>query len=147
MFVAGESTLYTMFVEDLVEANGSRLLKGYGERSDVIYNEAFVAARDGSVYKDFAPYYEGQVLYYFHQTMFINLAEDCGLKWSIKRCEQNGFPSAVVKMGRFHFTNHHATSPYDVACLNPSLMRAQNSNINMSLRQMDLYDAPFDANK
>ncbi len=143
-----ESTLYDMLVEDVVEAkSGSRFLKGYGERSAVMYNEAYVSARDGSVHEDFAPYYEGQLLFYIHQTMFLKLAGDCGLESWIERCEQNGFPSAVVKIGRFHFTNHHGASPYEVKCLSPSLMRAQNSNVNMSLLQGNLFEPPFDNNK
>ncbi|HEX5701886.1 MAG TPA: hypothetical protein VFX97_01550 [Pyrinomonadaceae bacterium] len=143
-----ESTLYEMLVEDTLEArHGLRFLKGYGERGAVIYNEAHVAARDGSVHPDFAPYYEGQLLFYLHQTMFLKLASDCGLESWVDRCEQNGFPSAVVKMGRFHFTNHHGASPSEVKCLNPSLMRAQNSNINMSLLQGNLFEPPFDNNK
>lgn len=142
-----ESTLYAMLVEDLSEAKASRFLKGYAERSNVIYNEAYNAARDGSVYKDFGPYFEGQILFFLHQTMFINLAADCGLQWRIDRCEQNGFPSAVVCVGRFHFTSHHGSSPYEVACLNPSLMRAQNSNLNMSLLQGRLFEQPFDVEK
>jgi len=145
--MAKESTIYSMLVEDLSEAKASRLLKGYIDRSNVIYNEAYRAAREDSVYEEFAPYYEGHVLFFLHQTMFINLARDCDLKWQIKRCEANGFPIAVVYVGRFHFTSHHASSPYEVACLNPSLMRAQNSNVNMSLLQRQLFDAPFDEAK
>jgi len=142
-----ESTLYAMLIEDLGEATASRFLKGYGERSNVMYSEAYIAARDGSVYGDFVPYYEGQLLYYLHQTMFINLAADCGLPWRIQRCEQNGFPTVVVNIGRFHFTNHHGTSPYEITCLNPSLMRAQNSHVNMSLLQGHLWESPFDGRK
>ena len=113
----------------------------------MIYNEAYIAARDGSVFREYGPYYEGQLLFFLHQTMFINLAVDCGLRWQVTRCEQNGFPSAVVYIGRFHFTSHHGSSPYEATCLNPSLMRAQNSNVNMSLLQPGLFEAPFAADK
>src|SRR5690242_1949652 len=99
--VAKESTLYEMLVEDLSEVKASRFLKGYAERSDIIYKEAHTASREGSVHKDYAPYFEGQLLFYLHQGMFITLAADCRLECRIVRCQQNGFPSAVLKVGRF----------------------------------------------
>jgi hypothetical protein len=147
MAVAKESTLYEMLVEDLSEAKASRFLKGYAERSDIIYKEADSASKDDAVYKDFAPWYNGQLLFFLHQTMFIKLAADCKLDWKILTCKQNSFPIPVVKIGRFHFTDHHGTSFNEVACLNPSMMRAQNSLINLSLIQPTLFEPPFDPNK
>jgi hypothetical protein len=69
------------------------------------------------------------------------------LESGIVKCEQNGFPSAVVKIGRFHFTDHHGFNSSEVNCLNPSLMRAQNSLINLSLTQGNLFEKPFDGKK
>jgi hypothetical protein len=145
--VAKESTLYEMLVEDLSEVKASRFLKGYGERSAIIYNEAETAAKDEAIYKDFEPYYRGQMLFFLHQTMFVRLAADCKLDWKIVHCKQNNFPIPVVKIGRFHFTDHHGTAFNEIACLNPSMIRSQNSLVNLSLIQRSLFDPPFDPNK
>lgn len=142
-----ESTLYQMLVEDLVETKASRYLKGYAQRSDIIYKEADAASKEKSIRPEYAPYFNGQILFYLHQTMVLKLADDCKLESRIQKCEQNGFPNAVVKIGRFHFTSHHGSSNYEVACLSPSLMRAQNSRMNLSLIQPNLFDRPFDPNK
>lgn len=142
-----KSTLYEMLVEDLSEARASRFLKGFAQRSDIVYKEAEITASDDAVIKDYVPYFNGQVLFYLHQSMFLKLAADCNLDHGIRKCEQNGFPSAVVKIGRFHFTDHHGETSNEVNCLNPSLMRAQNSLINLGLLQGNLFERPFDGNK
>jgi hypothetical protein len=145
--VTTESTLYQMLVEDFVEAKASRFLKGYAERSDIIYKEADGASKEKAIRAEYAPYFNGQILFYLHQTMVLGLAEDCKLESRIQKCEQNGFPNAVVKIGRFHFTSHHGSKNYEIACLSPSMMRAQNSRMNLSLIQPNLFDRPFDPNK
>jgi hypothetical protein len=136
-----------MLVEDLSEAKASRFLKDYGKRSAIIYNEAETASKDDAIQEEFAPYYNGHLLFFLHQTMFIRLAADCKLDWDIVPCKQNGFPIPVVRIGRFHFTDHHGTTSNEVACLNPSMMRSQNSLVNLNLVQRSLFEPPFDPNK
>jgi hypothetical protein len=76
--------------------------------------------------------------------MFLKLAEDCGITWDIEKCPQNGFPSAVVQMGRFYFTDHYGATPEEITCLNASLMRKQNAAINLDMIQPSLFAPAFD---
>jgi hypothetical protein len=59
-----------MLVEDLSQAKTSRFLKGYGQRSDIVYKEAEIIAKDDAVFKAYIPYFNGQVLFYLHQACF-----------------------------------------------------------------------------
>lgn len=146
--MARESTIYQMLVEDLSAAKASRFLTGLAKRSDVIYKESDAASfGDPDIHPDYAPHLNGHVRFARHQSMFLKLAADCNLESRIVYCEQNGFPSAVVKIGRFHFTDHHVNNSHEVTCLNPSLMRFQHSAVNLSLVQRSLFELPFDENK
>jgi hypothetical protein len=78
--------------------------------------------------------------------MFVNLAKECGVDWNIARSPYNGFPTAVVKIGRFYFTDHYGSSAHEITCINPSLMRQQASAVNLSLTQGNLFEA-FDDRK
>ncbi len=146
--MAEESMLYRMVVDDISQVRASRFLRGYLERSDIIYKVAdSLSFGDDAVHEAYAPYHNGQVRFTLHQSMFIKLAEDCKLKWEISRCPQNGFPSAVVRIGRFYFTDHYGTGSHDITCLNPSLMRSQNAEVNLRLTQGSLFEGPFDDRK
>jgi hypothetical protein len=146
--VANEiTTLYSMVVEDLAEARASRFLRRYIQRTDVIYRESESRSfKDAAVYEAYQAYLYGQIRFALHQSMFVNLAEECGVDWNIARSPHNGFPTAVVKVGRFYFTDHYGFSAHEIACINPSLMRQQASAVNLSLTQGNLFEA-FDDSK
>jgi hypothetical protein len=140
-----QSTLLSMLVDDLSSAKASTFLRQYIERTAIIYKEAESRSfRDPAVHDAYKPYQYGQTRFTLHQSMFLKLAEDCGLESEIDRCPQNGFPSAVVKIGRFFFTDHYGVTPQEITCLNSSLMRRQNAEINGSLIQGSLFDPAFD---
>ena len=142
------STLFTMLVEDVCEAKASKFLKQYPERTAIIYKEAESRSfGDDAVHEDYKPYHCGQTRFTLHQSMFLKLAADCGVEWYVERSPYNGFPSAVVKIGRFYFTDHYSIKPGEVTCLNPSLMRQQNAALNLTYSQHSLFDQPFDDRK
>jgi hypothetical protein len=146
--VGEESTLFNMVVEDLAEARASRFLRRYAQRTNIIYKESESRSfGDEAVHKAYQPYHYGQTRFTLHQSMFLNLAAECGIEWNIARCPQNGFPTAVVKVGRFYFTDHYGSSPHEITCINPSLMRQQASAVNLTLTQGSLFEAPFDDKK
>ncbi len=143
----GITTLYSMVVEDLAEVKASRFLRRYIQRTDVIYRESEIRSfKDAAVFEAYRGYLYGQIRFALHQSMFVNLAEECGLDWNIARSPHNGFPTAVVKVGRFYFTDHYGFSPHEISCINPSLMRQQASAVNLSLTQGNLFEA-FDDRK
>src|SRR5687768_6870085 len=120
------STLFNMLVEDL----NSSFLRQYAQRTNIIYKEAESRShKDAAVHEAFKAYHYGQTRFTLHQSMFLKLAEDCGVAWHIDYCPQNGFPSAVVQMGRFFFTDHYGATSHEVTCLNASLMRKQNAAV------------------
>lgn len=138
------STLFNMLVEDL----NSSFLRQYAHRSNIIYKEAERRShKDADVHEAFKAYHFGQTRFTLHQSMFLKLAEDCGVTWDIEYCPQNGFPSAVVQMGRFFFTDHYGATSHEVTCLNASLMRKQNAAINLSIIQPNLFEPAFDEKK
>jgi hypothetical protein len=146
--VPEDSTLLSMLVEDLSQAQASKFLKQYAERTNITYREAEAASfGDNSIHEVYKAYHCGHVRFALHQSMFLKLAADCGLDGSISKCPQNGFPSAVVKIGRFYFTDHYSTSSHEIACLSPSLMRQQNAAVNLSLTQGFLFEPSFDDRK
>lgn len=141
---ARKSTLFSMLVEDL----GSRFLQEFYERSGVIYREAESRSyRDDGIHEALQSYHCGQTRFALHQSMFLRLASECGMKSEIYKCPENGFPIPIVKAGRFIFTDHYSTSPEDSSCLDPSLVRQQNALVNQSLVQGDLFKPAFLANK
>jgi hypothetical protein len=143
-----ETTLSGMLVDDLSRAQASTFLKQYVHRTAIIYKEADSRSfKDDDVHEAYKAYHYGQTRFTLHQSMFLKLAEDCGLEWEIDRCPQNGFPSAVVKVGRFFFTDHYGATPQEITCLNASLMRKQSAEINVSYIQGSLFEPAFDETK
>ena len=141
---ASNSTLFNMLVEDL----NSPFLRQYAQRTNIIYKEAESRSfKDDAVHEAYKPYHYGQTRFTLHQSMFLKLAEDCGVSWHIEKCPQNGFPSAVIQMGRFFFTDHYGATPQEVTCLNASLMRKQNAAVNLSMVQGSLFEPAFDEAK
>ena len=141
---APNSTLFNMLAEDL----NSSFLKQYAQRTNIIYKEAERRSfKDEAVHDAFKSYAYGQTRFTLHQSMFLKLADDCGVAWDIEYCPQNGLPSAVVKMGRFFFTDHYGSNSHEVTCLNASLMRKQNAAVNHSMLQGSLFEPAFDNTK
>ena len=145
---SAESTLFSMLVEDLSLAHASTFLKQYARRTAIIYKEAESRSfKDDDIHEAYKSYHYGQTRFTLHQSMFLKVAEECGIEWDIDRCPQNGFPSAVVKVGRFFFTDHYGATPQEITCLNASLMRKQSSLVNNSLIQLKLFEPAFDESK
>lgn len=143
-----DSTLFNMLVEDLSDAHASKFLRQYAERTNIIYREAESRSYgDEAVHEAFKPYHCGQTRFTLHQSMFLKLAADCNIDWSIDRSPYNGFPTAVVKLGRFFFTDHYGLSSHEITCLSPSLMRQQASEVNLSLVQGSFFEPLFDDRK
>jgi hypothetical protein len=139
-----ETTLFRMLVEDL----GSRFLKQFAERTSIIYKEAESRSfQDDAVHESFKAYHCGHTRFALHQSMFLRLAQECGMKTEIRKCPENGFPIAIVSAGRFFFTDHYATSPDELSLLDPSLMRQQNAGVNLELVQNSLFKPAFDEKK
>ena len=131
-----ETILFNMLVEDL----GSRFLKQFAERTSIIYKEAESRSyRDDAIHDAFKAYHCGHTRFALHQSMFLRLAQECGMKAEIKKCPENGFPIAIVSAGRFFFTDHYATTPDEVSLLDPSLVRQQNASVNLELVQNSLF--------
>jgi hypothetical protein len=146
--VAENSTLFTMLVDDLGEARASKFLKQYAERTNIIYKEAESRSfGDEAVHDAYKPYHCGQTRFTLHQSMFLKTAADCGIEWNVSRSPFNGFPSAVVTIGRFYFTDHYSPNSHEITCLNPSLMRRQNAEVNLTLTQGSLFAQSFDDGK
>src|SRR5437016_4695622 len=113
-----KTALFNMLAEDL----GSRFLREFYQRTGVIYKEAESRSYgDSGIHDDLKPYYCGQARFALHQSMFLQLASECGMKAEVYKCPENGFPIVMVKVGRFFLTDHYATSPDDSKCLDPSL--------------------------
>lgn len=143
-----ETTLSGMLVDDLSRAKASTFLRQYVQRTGIIYRESESRSfKDDDVHEAYKSYYYGQTRFTLHQSMFLRLAEDCGLEWEVDHCPQNGFPSAVVKVGRFFFTDHYGATPQEITCLNASLMRKQSAAVNVSLTQPSLFEPAFDESK
>ena len=141
---APNSTLFNMLVEDV----NSSFLRQYAQRTNIIYKESERRSfKDEAVHEAYKPYYYGQTRFTLHQSMFLKLADDCGIPWEVEHCPQNGFPSAVVPMGRFFFTDHYGATSHEVTCINASLMRKQNAAINLSIVQPNLFEPAFDDKK
>ena len=139
-----KTTLFNMLAED----SSSKFLREFYQRTAVIYKEAESRSwGDNAIHDDLKPYYCGQARFALHQSMFLRLASECGMKFEVYKCPENGFPIVMVKAGRFFFTAHYATSPDDSKCLDPSLVRQQSAMINQSLVQGDLFKPTFDAGK
>ena len=138
---SGESTLFQMLVEDL----NSTFLQEYSQRTGIIYREAHSRSfGDPAIHDAFKPYYYGQTRFALHQSMFIRVAEDCGLAQRIARSPENGFPTAVVTVGRFFFTDHYGETAQDTTYVDASLVRQQHARINLSLIQPSLFEPRFD---
>ena len=87
---ARKSTLFNMLVEDLA----SRFLQEFYERSGVIYREAESRSyRDDGIHEALQSYHCGQTRFALHQSMFLRLASECGMKSEIYKCPENGFPT------------------------------------------------------
>jgi hypothetical protein len=139
-----QSTLLGMLVDDLSHAKASTFLRQYIERTSIVYKVAESHSfRDPDVHDAYKAYQYGQARFTLHQSMFLKLAEDCGLESGIDRCPQNGFPSAVIRIGRFFFTDHYGATPHEITCLNSSLMRKQSAEVNGSLIQGSLFEPAF----
>jgi len=135
--------LFSMLVEDL----GSVFLRQFAQRTAVTYKESEGRSKHESVHPAFQSYYYGWTRFTLHQTMLLRLADDCKLSSSIERCPQNGFPTAVVRIGRFFFTTHYGSTPQEILHVNSSVMRKQNAGINESLVQPSLFERRFDESK
>jgi hypothetical protein len=143
--VPKDSTLFGMLIDDLAKTRASKFLKQYAERTAIIYKEAESRSfGDEAVHEAYKPYHCGQTRFTLHQSMFLNLANDCGIGWEVARSPFNGFPSAVVRIGRFYFTDHYSPHSDEITCLNPSLMRQQSAAVNLTLTQGSLFERSFD---
>lgn len=139
-----ETTLFQMLVEDL----GSKFLKQFAERTSIIYKESESRSfGDDAIHDAFKAYHCGHTRFALHQSMFLRLAQECGMKWEIQKCPENGFPIAIVSAGRFFFTDHYATTPDDISLLDPSLVRQQSASVNLELVQNSLFKPAFDDKK
>jgi hypothetical protein len=137
-----------MLVDDLGKTRASKFLKQYAERTAIIYKEAESRSfGDDAVHEAYKSYHCGQTRFTLHQSMFLKLADDCGIEWDVARSPFNGFPSAVVRIGRFFFTDHYSPNSDEITCLNPSLMRQQSAAVNLTLTQGSLFERSFDDDK
>jgi hypothetical protein len=136
-----QTVLQKMLADDL----DSGFLKMFSGRMPVIYEESISRSVKDSDYVDDAlkPYYFGQTRYTLVQSLFLSVGRECGHKAIVVKCEQNGFPIPVVKIGRFYFTTHYNSEPQDMSVINASLVRKQNSVINDELVQPKLFGSTF----
>lgn len=136
-----QTVLQKMLADDL----DSRFLKMFSGRMPVIYEESISRSVKDDDYVDEAlkPYYFGQTRYTLVQSLFLKVGRECGHKAIAVKCEQNGFPIPVVKVGRFHFTTHYNSDPQDMSVINASLVRKQNSIINDEIVQPKLFGSSF----
>lgn len=138
--------LFNMVVEDFGSPN---FLREFSQRMPIIYNESSSRTYgEDLVDEAFYTYHFGQERYTLSQSWFLSAAREAGLNTRIDRCESNGFPIAVVSVGRFDFTLHHGLTRSEINCINTSLIRRQNSAINNELIQPSLFRTPsFDDDK
>jgi hypothetical protein len=129
--------LQTMLSDDF----DSRFLRELIRRLPGIYREAETrSVNDMDVHDSLKRYAFCQSRYVLAQSMFIKIGSDSGYDTKIHNCEANGFPIAIVKIGRFFFTLHHSSQADEDVVLGSSLIRQQCSVINYSLIQPGLFD-------
>lgn len=134
-----QPTLFSMLVEDL----NSTFLKQYDYRTGIIYRESESRSfGDEAIHECLKPYYYGQTRFTLHQSMFLKLADDCGLESEIIKSPKNGFPTPAVIVGRFCFTDHYGATAQDTTFIDASLVRQQHAAINLSLIQPNLFETP-----
>ena len=128
----------------VVEAFGSpNFLRAFSQRIPIIYGESKSRTYDEDLVDEaFHTYHFGQERYTLSQSLFLSVAREFGLGTRIQRCETNGFPIAVVSVGRFDFTLHHGQTRSEINCINTSLIRRQHSAINNELIQPSLFRTP-----
>jgi hypothetical protein len=129
-----------MVVEDF---GNPSFLRELSQRIPIIYNESVSRTYNEDLIDEaFHTYHFGQERYTLSQSLFLSVARESGLEARIQRCETNGFPIAVVSVGRFDFTLHHGQTRSEINCINTSLIRRQHSAINNELIQPSLFKTP-----
>lgn len=143
-FMAVKSELFGMLVEDF---GNPKFLREFSQRMPIIYSEsASRSTSDDLVSEPFKKYYFGHSRYILSQSVFVDIAEDSGIDYKINRCDSNGFPIALVSVGRFHFSLHYGNTPTEIACVKTSLIRKQHAAINNGLVQPSFFGDGADFN-
>lgn len=138
-------------LEMLSEGLGSRFMMDFARKIPNIYQESKSRSiDDDDVDMSLKSYYFGHTRYTLIQSLFLSVGRECGYDARAVPCESNGFPIAVVTIGRFRFTVNHGDSSDEQKVAHASLIRKQNSAINdeyMKPRLPGLPAPQFDAEK
>lgn len=133
--------LLQMLTDDL----SSQVLSEFGRRLPTVHQEAKSRSIDDEIVDEaLKSYCFGQTRYTLVQSLFLSVGRECGHDVEVVRCEANGFPIAVMSIGRFHFTVHHGFSGDENRAINSSLIRKQHSTINGEILQPRLFGCTFD---
>lgn len=133
-----------MLIEDL----GSTILKEFSRRMPIIYQESISRSiKDDAIDGALKSYCFGQTRYALVQSLFLSVGRECGYQAKVVRCETNGFPIPIVKIGKFNFTTHHGFDNDEQSAINVSLIRKQHSQINHDYIQPKLFGHSYNEKK
>lgn len=129
----------------------SKFMMSFARRMPNVYRESKSRSiDDNDVHPALKSHYFGHTRYTLAQSLFLSVGHECGYHARAEKCESNGFPIAVVTVGKFRFTVNHSDSSEGQRVPHASIVRQQTTLLNDDYMQPRLPGLPapqFDAEK